>query len=50
MNEYDFLTFEHSLIFNFECLNVQRPHNNWLDNIFLTLHYYMATVLWLNTR
>ena len=30
MNECDFLTFEHSLIFNFECSNVLHPHSNWI--------------------
>ena len=24
--------------------------SNWLHSIFLTIYYYMVTVLWLNTR
>ena len=47
MNECKFLTLEHSLTFNFKCSNVLHPLNNWLSSTFLTINYYVVTVLWL---
>ena len=47
MNKCEFLTFEHSLIFNFERSNVLYPHNHWLNSTFLTINYYVLAVLWL---
>ena len=44
---YKFLTFEHSLTFNFKGSNVSHPLNNWLSSTFLTINYYVVTVLWL---
>ena len=46
MNECEFFTFEHSVIFDFECSNVYHPLVKCLKSIFLTAQISIATILW----